>query len=208
VPAIPNDGMNVLVPFDVGPVSERAARTALELFGGALVVLLVTLGAPVLATLSGSRAALFYVHVALGAFWFGLDFFFKFVLGPAMAQSPDDAAGAVNGNLVPRLAVVAEPLSVGVVGSGLALAHRLGHLADPSPWVWAAVGVSTLMLVNGFGPLHFTTTRLTAERNAGDPDPDRIEARTGRVQKFGLLQTAFMIAVLLTMVGMRGLLPL
>jgi len=26
--------MNVLVPFDVGPVSERAARTALEMFGG------------------------------------------------------------------------------------------------------------------------------------------------------------------------------
>lgn len=34
------------------------------------------LGVPVLTFLSGNSTALFYVHVSLGAFWFGLDFFF------------------------------------------------------------------------------------------------------------------------------------
>jgi len=173
-----------------------------------LVAVLITLGTPVAAYLSGSLSALFYVHVALGAFWFGLDFFFKFVLGPAMASSPDEAAGAINGNLIPRLAVVAEPLSLGVVGSGIALAHRFGYLADPGLWVWSAVAISALMLLNGFGPLHFTTTRLTAELNAAEPDPERIDALTGRVQQFGLLQTVFMLGVLLTMVGMRGVITL
>jgi len=173
-----------------------------------LVVLAVTLGVPLVAYLSGSRAALFYVHVALGAFWFGLDFFFKFVMGPAMEQSPADAAGAVNANVIPRLAVVAEPLSVGTIASGIGLAQLLGYWAAPSAWLWAALGIGVLMLVNGFGPLHFTTTELTAELNASETDPERVRALTARVQKFGLLQTVFMLAIVLTMVGLRGLVPL
>ena len=77
------------------------------------------LGAPLVAYLSGVASLLFYVHVTLGAFWFGLDFFFKFVLGPSLDAAPDEAAGAVNAALVPKLLVVAEPLSLGVVASGV-----------------------------------------------------------------------------------------
>lgn len=56
-------------------------------------VLVVTIGVPILAYLTGRPSLLFYVHVALGAFWFGLDFFFKFVLGPALDATPPDASG-------------------------------------------------------------------------------------------------------------------
>ena len=170
------------------------------------IVVLVTLGTPLLAYLSGVASLLFYVHVALGAFWFGMDFFFKFVLGPSLDAAPDEAAGAVNAALVPKLLVVAEPLSLGVVASGVALADLFGYWADPTVWLWAALGTSLLMLAVGFGPLHLLTTKLSAELSMPDPDPDRVESLLGRTMQWGLLQTVLMLAVVATMVGIRGLL--
>ena len=170
------------------------------------VALLVTLGAPVAAYLSGNATVMFYVHVALGAFWFGLDFFFKFVLGPALDASPPEAAGAVNRRLVPKIVVVAEPLSVGVVGSGLGLASLLGYFAAPTVWLWGAIGVATLMLLVGFGPLHRLTTSLVVELDRDEPDPERLEALLGRAMQWGLLQSGFMLLIVGMMVGLRGLL--
>lgn len=172
----------------------------------AVAVALVTLGAPLAAYLSGVSSVLFYVHVALGAFWFGLDFFFKFVLGPSLDAAPDDAAGAVNRHLVPKMVVVAEPLSVGVVGSGIGLAYLLGYWANPTVWLHAALGIGVLMLLVGFGPLHRVTTRMAVELSREDPDGERLDELFGKAMQWGLLQTVFMLAIIVTMVGLRGLL--
>jgi hypothetical protein len=172
----------------------------------AIAAVLITLGTPVVAFLSGIASLMFYVHVALGAFWFGLDFFFKFVLGPSLDAAPDEAAGAVNYQLIPKLAVVAEPLSVGVIGSGIGLAHVFGYWADPSIWLWGALGIGILMLVNGFGPLHLATTRMVVELDRDEPDSERLDALFGKAQRWGLLQTVFMLAIVVMMVGLRGVL--
>lgn len=185
---------------ELGVVVELADRQ----FAAAAV--LVTLGAPVVAYLSGVVSVMFYVHVALGAFWFGLDFFFKFVVGPSLEAAPEEAASAVNSRLVPKLTVVAEPLSVGVIGSGIGLAHLLGYWADPSVWLWGALAVGVLMLINGFGPLHLATTRMVVELDSDDPDPERLDALFATALQWGLLQTVFMLAVIVMMVGLRGLL--
>ena len=171
-----------------------------------VVVLFVTLGIPLVAYLSGVASLLFYVHVALGAFWFGLDFFFKFVLGPALDSAPDEAAGAVNHQIVPRMVVVAEPLSVGVIASGIGLAELLGYWANPTVWLWAALAIGALMLLVGFGPLHLITTRMAVELDSDDPDGDRIDDLFGKAMQWGLLQTILMLAIIVTMVGLRGLL--
>lgn len=141
---------------------------------------LVTIGAPLLAFLSGLESLLFYVHVTLGAFWFGFDFFFKFVLGPALAASPEEAAGAVNRNLVPKMVVVAEPLSIGVIGSGIGLDYLFGYWAAPSIWLWGALAIGVLMLLIGFGPLHFVTTRMVVEQSAPEPDGERLGELFGK----------------------------
>jgi len=158
---------------------------------------------PLVAYLSGDARVLFYVHVAMGAFWFGLDFFFKFVLGPTLDAAPDDAAGAVNATLVPKLAVVAEPLSVGVVASGIGLADLLGYWSAPTAWLWAALAVGVALLAVGFGPLHYLTTKLAVELAAADPDADRIAALFNRTVQWGLLQTLLMLAAIATMTGIR-----
>jgi hypothetical protein len=184
---------------ELGLVVERANQEF------AITAVLVTIGTPVVAYLSGIASLMFYVHVALGAFWFGLDFFFKFVLGPSLDAAPDDAAGAVNHQLVPKLAVVAEPLSVGVIGSGIGLASMLGYWADPSIWLWGALVIGALMLVNGFGPLHFATTKMVVELDKEEPDSERLDALFATALQWGLLQTAFMLAIIVMMVGLRGL---
>ena len=184
---------------ELGLVVERADQQF------AITAVLITIGAPVVAYLSGIASLMFYVHVALGAFWFGLDFFFKFVLGPSLDAAPDEAAGAVNYQLIPKLAVVAEPLSIGVIGSGIGLAHMLGYWLNPSIWLWGALGIGVLMLVNGFGPLHFATTKMVVELDKDEPDSDRLNALFGMALQWGLLQTVFMIAIIVMMVGLRGL---
>lgn len=172
----------------------------------ALAVVFITLVAPVAAFLTGSTALLFYVHVALGAFWFGLDFFFKFVLGPTLDQAPEDAAGAVNYRLIPKMVVVAEPLSVGVIGSGIGLAYLLGYWANPSLWLWGALVIGIAMLLVGFGPLHLITTKMVVELSGDEPDGQRLDSLFGKALQWGLLQTVFMLAIIVMMVGLRGLL--
>lgn len=170
-----------------------------------VVALLVTLCLPLAAFLSGVQSVLFYVHVGLGAFWFGFDFFFKFVMGPALDASPESAVAAVNARLIPKIVVVAEPLSVGVVGSGIALAYLMGYWSNPSVWLWGALGLGLLMLANGFGPLHRATTRMVVELSREEPDGERVGELFESALRWGLLQSAFMLAILAMMVGMRGL---
>ena len=184
---------------ELGLVVERANQQF------AFAAVLVTIGAPEVAYLSGIASLMFYVHVALGAFWFGLDFFFKFVLGPSLDAAPEEAAGAVNYQLIPKLAVVAEPLSIGVIGSGIGLAHMLEYWATPSIWLWGALVIGILMLLNGFGPLHFATTKMVVELDKDNPDSERLDALFGTALQWGLLQTVFMIAIIVMMVGLRGL---
>ncbi|WP_336136425.1 hypothetical protein [Natronomonas amylolytica] len=161
------------------------------------------LGAPLVAYLAGDPRGLFYVHVALGAFWFGLDFFFKFVLGPSLDAAPDDAAAVVNAQIIPKMVLVAEPLSVGVIASGIGLADLMGYWATPSIWLWAALGIGILMLIIGFGPIHFLTTKMAVELSIPEPDGDRIEELFGKTTQWGLIQTILMLAIILTMTGLR-----
>ncbi|MFB6183215.1 MAG: hypothetical protein ABEI96_01555 [Haloarculaceae archaeon] len=166
-------------------------------------VALITLGAPIVAYLSGDPRVLFYVHIGLGAFWFGLDFFFKFVLGPALDAASDDASNGVNQHLVPKMVAVAEPLSVGVIGSGIALAGMMGYWDSPTLWLWAALGIGTLMLLIGFGPLHIITTRMAVEFSLPDPDQERLDQLFGKAMQWGLLQTVLMLAIIAAMTGLR-----
>lgn len=169
-----------------------------------IVAVLITIGAPVVAYLSGIPSLMFYVHVALGAFWFGLDFFFKFVLGPSLDATPDEAADAVNHRLIPKIVTVAEPLSIGVIGSGIGLASMLGYWTSPSIWLWGALAIGVLMLINGFGPLHFVTTRMVVELDKNEPNSERLDTLFEKAMQWGLIQTVFMIAILVMMVGLRG----
>lgn len=170
----------------------------------ALAVGAITLAVPLVAYLVGDVTILFYVHVTLGAFWFGMDFFFKFVLGPALDLSPDDAADAVNEVLLPRSVVVAHSASFGVVGSGIGLAHLMGYLANPGLWIWTALALAAALILVGIGPLHRISTGMVVELASPSPDRQRLDSLLDRLLRWGLLQTIFMLAIIVAMTGLRG----
>ena len=99
----------------------------------------VILGLPLVAFLSGDPTALFYVHVGLGAFWFGLDFFFRYVMAPALEKTDSETAASVIPYLTPKIMVIGGSLTVGKIGSGIGLASLLSYWADPSIYLWGAL---------------------------------------------------------------------
>jgi hypothetical protein len=118
-------------------------------------------------------------------------------------EVPDDAAGMLNQQLVPKMAVVAEPLSLGVIASGIGLADVMGYWDSPSIWLWGALGIGVMMLVIGFGPLHYLTTKMSVELSMPEPDGERIDDLFGKTMKWGLVQTVLMLVIIAMMTGIR-----
>jgi hypothetical protein len=185
------------IRFVVGAAGSRYALAA----AGSI------LGLPVVAVLSGSETLLFYVHVGLGAFWFGLDFFFRYVMAPALDRAGPETAGAVIPHLTPKIMVVGESLTLGTIGSGIALAYRLGYWSSPTIYLWGALGVAGVMLLIAFGPLHSLQTAMLVELASPDPDGGRVGRLNDRALRWLMGMTGLMLVVIAMMTGLRGLLP-
>lgn len=165
------------------------------------------LGLPVVAFLMENPTLLFYVHISLGAFWFGLDFFFRYVMAPALKKAGPETATSVIPHLTPKIMVVGESLTLGTIGSGIGLAYRLGYWATPSVYLWGALGVATVMLLIAFGPLHSLQTEMLFELASPEPDGDRV-SRLNRNALWWLMgMTGLMLVILGMMTGLRGFLP-
>jgi hypothetical protein len=180
----------------------ESAGTRYAAIAGGLI-----LGLPIVAFLSGDVTLLFYVHVGLGAFWFGLDYFFRYVLAPALEKAGPDTASALIPHLTPKIMVVGESLTLGTIGSGIGLAYRLGYWADPSVYLWAALGIAAVMLVIAFGPLHHLQTEMVVELASARPNGQRVGDlnRTALRWLFGM--TGLMLVIIGLMTGLRGFLP-
>lgn len=165
----------------------------------------VLLGLPVVAYLSGAASVLFYAHIALAAVWLGTDFFFRYVLAPAVDAAGPETALSLIPNLSPRLMVVGESLTAATIGSGLGLAHRLGYLANPSPWVWGALGLALVMLFVAFVPLHHYQVEMLVELDSPEPDGERVASLNGTAMRWLTGMTGLFLVMLVTMVGLRGL---
>jgi hypothetical protein len=164
------------------------------------------LGLPVIAYLSGSVTALFYVHIGLAAFWFGMDFFFRYVLAPAVEASGPETAASLLPHLSPRIMVVGESLTLGTIGSGIGLAQRLGYLATPEVWVWGALAIAAIMIYIAFVPLHRYQTELLLELDSAASNGERIEMLNRKALHWLMSMTGLFLLIILMMVGMRGLL--
>lgn len=171
-------------------------------------VVAVCVGGPIVAYLSGSLALMFYTHVALGAFWFGLDFFFEYVLAPALEDAGPETAMGLIPSLQPNAMVFGEGLTVGTIISGIGLASRLGYLANPSIWVWGSLGIVAVLLVLAFVPMHHYQMEMLLELESPDPDGERIEANNAKVLRTLKVMVVLMLAIIVMMTGIRGLLPL
>jgi hypothetical protein len=168
-----------------------------------LGAVLVPLGLPILGYLSNDVRVMFTVHLFLGAFWFGTGVLGAVVLGPVMGSLSDEANVEFAEGFVPKMNILMEPVSVGVVGSGIGLASMMGLWADPSHSLWAALGLAIALLVLGFGPLHKFTAGMFDEIAAEDTDHERLASLNKKYGMLSLIELLLMIAILATMSGLR-----
>jgi hypothetical protein len=165
------------------------------------------LGLPIVTFLSGDTTAMFYVHVGLGAFWFGLDYFFRYVLAPAIDKAGPEVATSLIPHLTPKIMVVGESLTLGTIGSGIGLAYRLGYWSNPSVYLWGALGVAMVMLLIAFGPLHRLQTEMLIELASSEPDGQRVAKLNSTALRWLMGMTGLMLVIIAMMTGLRGFLP-
>ncbi|WP_336325348.1 hypothetical protein [Halovenus sp. HT40] len=167
---------------------------------GAVVLPLVL---PIFGYVSGSYQLMFTIHLFLGAFWFGTAVLGAVVLGPVMGSLSDEANVEFAEGFVPKMNLLMEPVSVGVVGSGIGLASMLELWASPTPSLWAALALSIALLVLGFGPLHSFTSGMFDELAAEETDHERLAALNKKYGMLSLIELVLMVAVVATMSGIR-----
>jgi len=169
----------------------------------AVGAVLVPLLLPVVGYLSGDVWAMFTVHLFLGAFWFGTGVLGAVVLGPVMGSLSQEANVEFAEGFVPKMNLLMEPVSVGVVGSGIGLADMMGLWASPTPSLWAALALAVALLVLGFGPLHTFTAGMFDEIAADDTDHERLAALNRKYGMLSMVELLLMIAIVATMSGLR-----
>ena len=177
------------------------AAAATQPFAVAAVAIPLLL--PVLGYLSNDYRIMFTVHLFLGAFWFGTAVLGAVVLGPVMGSLSEGANVEFAEGFVPKMNLLMEPVSVGVVGSGIGLASMMGLWASPSPSLWAALALAIALLVLGFGPLHTFTAGMFDEIAADETDHERLASLNKKYGMLSLVELLLMVAIVATMSGPR-----
>lgn len=158
---------------------------------------------PLLGYLSGDVRVMFTVHLFLGAFWFGTAVLGAVVLGPVMGSLSEEANVEFAEGFVPKMNLLMEPVSVGVVGSGVGLSAMMGLLASPSPSLWAALVLAVALLVLGFGPLHAFTSGMFDEIAAEETDHERLASLNAKYGMLSMVELVLMVAIVAAMSGIR-----
>lgn len=151
----------------------------------------------------GSLMLLNYVHIMTGALWTGIDLFMGFAIGPVLGAMEPRQRAEVFKRLIPKLTFLMPMLSGVTIIAGFQLAQRLGMLTLDSPWIMAALIITAVLVVQGFGVLLPNEIRIFRQLISPTPDVDRIvklgmqNARLAGIQ--GLLQ----LAIIFVMANLR-----
>lgn len=167
-----------------------------------LVPALAALGAMVWAILGDSLWFLNFVHVMAGSLWTGIDLFMGFVVGPVLRRVSPETRKAVMGGIIPRTLILMPVLSTITSTAGWFLAVRLGFLDLAYPqfwWVIAALGIVTVLTVQGLGYLLPTNLRLYFEMQKPQPDGPKIARWMKTYVRIVAVQGTMQVAIIVVM---------
>lgn len=167
-----------------------------------LVAALAVIGVMAWSAVGSSLWFLDFVHVFSGLLWTGIDLFMGFIVGPALRRMDAPARCQAIMQLMPRMLYLMPTLAISTGTSGWFLAERLGFTALAYPqyaWVLAALGIITLLTVQGLGVLLPTNLWVYLEIRKEHPDVARIGRWMGRYVRFVALQGLLQIAIIVIM---------
>ena len=146
--------------------------------------------------------ALNFLHVMAGVLWTGIDLFMGFVIGPIMRSLPVPARRAMILRLMPRMLFLLPTLAIITGTAGYFHARQMGFLDVDYPaywWVFAALAIVALLIVQGFGVLMPANLMVYFEMRKPQPDGARIARLMRRyiyaVAFQGLLQVAIIVVM-------------
>ncbi|MBI2304001.1 MAG: hypothetical protein HYU86_04550 [Chloroflexi bacterium] len=168
-----------------------------------LMAVSLPLGVYIYAYSFGPLIAQNYVHVMTGGLWTGIDLFMGFVLGPVLGgMEPKDRASVFK-RLIPRMTFLMPVLAGVTATSGIQFAQRMGLFSLSSPWILAALTVTAILTIQGFGILLPNEVRIFRQLLSDKPDIERI-ARLGMTNaKLGGVQGVFQLAIIFIMANIR-----
>jgi hypothetical protein len=167
-----------------------------------LVPALAALALMLAAILGDSLWFLNFVHVMAGSLWTGIDLFMGFVVGPVLRRVSGETRKAVMAGIVPRTLILMPTLSTITSTAGWFLAKRLGFLDLGYPefwWVVAALGIVTVLTIQGLGYLLPTNLRLYFEMQKPQPDYARLARWMRTYVRVVAMQGALQLAIIVVM---------
>jgi len=176
--------------------------TAVPLRPWYLAAAAMALGAMIGAILSPSLWLLDFVHVMAGALWTGIDLFMGFIVGPVLRGVAFETRRAIIGGLIPRTLILMPTLSTITSTAGWFLAARMGFLNLGYPefwWVVAALGIVTVLTVQGLGYLLPANLRLYFEVQKAQPDMQKIARWMKTYLRVVAVQGMMQVAIIVVM---------
>jgi hypothetical protein len=147
-----------------------------------------------------------FIHVFSALLWTGIDLFMGFVLGPILRRVDVSVRREIVRRLTPRTLFLMPTISIIAGTTGWFLAVDLGYTALPWPqfgWVAAALGLVTLMTIQGLGFLTPVNLLVCLELQNSKPDLGKI-TRWMRWYFYSVaLQGSMQVAIIIVMTRFR-----
>jgi len=137
-----------------------------------------------------------------GALWTGIDLFMGFVIGPVLRRVSLDTRRAMIAGIIPRTLILMPALSIITSTTGWFLAVRLGYLNLGFPefwWVVAALGIVTILTVQGLGVLLPMNLKLYFEIQKLSPDHDKLKRWMRTYVRVVAVQGTMQVLIILVM---------
>ena len=151
----------------------------------------------------GSLMLLNYVHIMTGALWTGIDLFMGIAVGPILGAMEPRQRAEVFKRLIPKITFLMPMLSSVTIISGVLLAQRLGTLSLDNLWIMAALIITAILIIQGFGVLLPNEIRIFKQLISPTPDVDRIVKLGMQNARLAGIQGLFQLAIIFVMANLR-----
>ena len=191
--------------MEAQPLRPSTFSTIVQLGNPVFIVLAIVLPNAALgvAMAMESLALLNYVHIMTGALWTGIDLFMGFVIGPVLGAMDPRQRAEVFKHLIPKMTFLMPMLSGVTIFAGVQLAQRLALLTFASPWIVAALIITAILVVQGFGLLLPNEIRIFKQLVSRTPDIDRIVRLGMQNARLAGFQGVFQLAIIFVMANLR-----
>ena len=156
-----------------------------------------------MAMMLGSLMLLNYVHIMTGALWTGIDLFMGFVIGPLLGSMESQQRAEVFKRLIPKMTFLMPMLSGVTIIAGVQLTKQLGMWNFDSPWIIAAIIITIVLIVQGFGFLLPNEVRIFKQLISPTTDVNKIVKLGMQNARLAGIQGLFQLAIIFVMANLR-----